>query len=210
MSGGNVQRGGRPSADPGLGPVKVLTVCTYNRTRSVMMMALLQAEFDRRVGPGAVMVRSLGFGSEGQEPFADAVREMADRGLDVSAHRSRQFTPQRVGPADVVIAAEVGHVIDIGGVSPDALARTFTLPELCARLAGDPDADGRTVREWVESLTSSRDPADYLSNDVPEVDDPTGVSRRDFARATARIEQMCAVVVDHLCEAADIAGSRPD
>ncbi|MEM1332913.1 MAG: hypothetical protein AAGG08_05590, partial [Actinomycetota bacterium] len=176
-------------------------VCTHNRTRSVMMEALLQAGFDRALGEGAVMVRSLGFGPEGEPPIADAVDEMAERDLDVTHHESRQVNEARVGPADLIITSEKEHVVKIADVAPDAFRRTFTLPELCRAMSADPIVGQRTLPEWIHSLSASRTPSAYLAADVPEVDDPTGEPKRVFAAAAARIESMCDEVV-HLLSTA--------
>lgn len=74
------------------GPLTILTVCSHNRTRSVMTMAMLQRNLDGLLGAGAVVVRSLGFGPDDMPSIPDAVAAMARRGLDTSGHRSRQVT----------------------------------------------------------------------------------------------------------------------
>jgi protein-tyrosine-phosphatase len=175
--------------------LKILTVCSHNRTRSVMSMAMLQDGFDRRLGPGRVMVRSLGFGPEGIASIPDAVDAMRRRGLDVSGHRSRQVTAERVDGADLILTSEKDHVVKIASVSPAAYRRSFTLPEFCAHVQSDPVADGRTLAEWMTDLSEGRRARDYLRSEVPEVADPTGWSRRQFEAATVGIEAMCAEVV---------------
>ena len=176
-------------------PLKILTVCSHNRTRSVMSMAMLQAGLDARLGAGRVQVRSLGFGPEDLPPIPEAVRAMERRGLDVSEHRSRRVTARRVDAADLILASEVQHVVKIAGESPPAYRRAFTLPEFCERVATDPLADGRTLFEWATDLSEGRRAADYLAGDVAEVADPTGASRRAFEAATARIEALCDTVI---------------
>ncbi len=182
--------------------LKILTVCSHNRTRSVMSMAMLQDGFDRRLGPGRVMVRSLGFGPEGIASIPDAVDAMKRRGLDVTAHRSRQVTAQRVDAADLILTSEKDHVIKIAAASPAAYRRTFTLPEFCERIPSDPLADGRTLAEWMTDLSEGRRAGEYLRSAVPEVDDPTGSAPRQFEAATVGIEAMCATVVDVLSRSA--------
>jgi len=177
-------------------PLKILTVCTHNRTRSVMAMAMLQAAFDRQLGPGKVIVRSLGFGPEGEPAIDDAVDEMTNRGLDVVDHQSLQVTADRIGPADLILCAEKQHVIKIAEIDADAFRRTFTLPEFCSLVAGDPVPGQRTIREWMHSMSTARTPARYLSINVPEVADPTGAPKREFAQATRAIEAMCDAVAD--------------
>lgn len=180
------------------GPLKILTVCTHNRTRSVMSMAMLQHGFDERLGVGRAYVLSLGFGPEGERAIHDAVGEMQRRGLDVGEHRSRRVTAARVDAADLILTSEKHHVVKIAAESPEAFRRTFTLPEFCRLVMSDPIADGRALREWMADLSADRRAGEYLVSDVAEVDDPTGSPRREFAAATVGIEEMCATVVDVL------------
>lgn len=181
--------------------MQILTVCTHNRTRSVMSMAMLQGGFDRRLGVGRVVVGSLGFGPEGLPAIDAAVEAMARRGLDISGHRSRRVTADRIEPADLILASEREHVIKVFAESPDAFRRSFTLPEFCGLVAAAPVAGDRSLAEWAAELSLSRRATDYLGNRVPEVADPTGSSRRRFERATARIEVMCTEIVDRLSPA---------
>lgn len=180
------------------GAVEILTVCTHNRTRSVMSMAMLQAGFDEQVGAGSVQVRSLGFGPEGMPPIDDAVDAMRRRGLDVAGHRSRQVTEQRIDRADLILTSEKGHVIRIAALAPGAYRRTFTLPEFCSRILSDPIADGRSLAAWMADLSEARRAVEYLRGDVPEVADPTGSSSREFEALTSELESMCTDVVDVL------------
>jgi protein-tyrosine-phosphatase len=178
--------------------VRILTVCSHNRTRSVMMAALLESVLADRLGEGRVVVRSSGFGPEGIPAIDDAVAAMKRRGLDVSQHRSRATTASLVDAADVIITAERGHVVRIAALSPPAFRRAMTLPELLARGADSPLADqgahveqGAAVRAWVESLTAGRTAGAYLREAVPEVADPTGSMARAFEAAVATIERQC-------------------
>jgi len=176
--------------------LKILTVCSHNRTRSVMSMAMLQAGFDQRLGRGRAVVVSLGFGPKGIPAIPDAVDAMQRRGLDVSEHRSRQVTARRVDAADLILTSEKDHVIKIAAESPAAYRRAFTLPEFCERIAADPLADGRTLAAWMTDMSDGRSAGDYLRGDVPEVADPTGSAKREFEAATVGIEQLCETVVD--------------
>jgi protein-tyrosine-phosphatase len=173
-------------------PARILTVCTHNRTRSVMMAAFLQAQLDERLGAGTVAVGSSGFASEGWPPIDDAVTAMSRRGIDVSAHRSRLTTPDLVETADLIITAERDHVVRVASLSTAAFTRTMTLPEALARSA---DRSGRAagggIVPWAVSLTSGRTAAAYLREPVREVADPTGTSARVFEQAVAEIERQC-------------------
>lgn len=51
-------------------------------------------------------------------------------GLDLSEHRSRAVSGDLVAMADLVVAMEPRHVVDLVNEFDAALARTYTLPEL--------------------------------------------------------------------------------
>lgn len=187
--------------NPLTSPATILTVCTHNRTRSVMSMALLQAGFDDRLGPGRVRVGSLGFGPEGLPAIPAAVEAMERRGLDVSDHRSRRVTTDRVAVADLVLTSEKAHVVAIAADSPRLYPRSFTLPEFCDRLGDGSAVHGRSLRDWVNDVSDGRSAGDYLRSPVPEIQDPTGRSRAQFDAAVVHIESWCTRVVDAVSDA---------
>lgn len=189
-----------PPADDVL---KILTVCTHNRTRSVMSMAMLQDGLDRRLGAGRAVVRSLGFGPEDERAIDDAVDAMRRRSLDVTEHRSRKVSALRVDPADLILTAERDHVVKIASESQAAYRRSFTLPEFLQRVASDPVADGRSISTWANDLSAGRLASDYLQSDDLDVFDPTGSSRRRFARSVDEISAMCDQVVELLARSFD-------
>jgi protein-tyrosine phosphatase len=172
-------------------PLRILTVCTYNRTRSVMMASLLQSQLDQRLGPGRARVSSSGFASEGWPAIDQAVTAMARRGFDVSGHRSRSTTLELVEEADLIVTAERDHVVRVAALSPAAFARTMTLPEALARAGDLVGGAAGDLRAWAESLTTGRTAAVYLREPVPEVADPTGSAGRPFESAVALIERQC-------------------
>ena len=165
-----------------------------------MMAALLGSMFDDRLGPGAVQIRSSGFGPVDLPAIDDAVDAMRRRGLDVAHHRSSATTALLVDGADLVLTAERDHVVKIAALSPQAFRRTMTLPEFLAVAADSPVADdpAQDVRAWVESLTEHRSAGAYLRDPVPEVADPTGTPPRAFEASVVAIEQQCREVVAHL------------
>jgi protein-tyrosine phosphatase len=199
-------------------PLRILTVCTHNRTRSVMMASLLQSQLEQRLGPGWASVSSSGFAPGGWPAIDEAVAAMARRGLDVSGHRSRSTTLEMVEEADLIVTAERDHVVRVAALSPAVFARTMTLPEALAR-AGDPvggpvgvltGGAGGDLRTWAESLTTGRTAAVYLRQQVAEIADPTGTAGRPFEAAVVQIERQCtelSVLVAHVVGGADPSGS---
>jgi protein-tyrosine-phosphatase len=182
-------------------PLRILTVCTHNRTRSVMSMAMIQAQLDARLGPDTATVGSAGFGPEGVPAISDAVDALRRRGLEVGAHRSRQVSGQLVDDADLILTAEKDHVVRIVGASPAAFAKTFTLPEFCD--LSETVGDAASFRDWVGSLSVARRPIEYLDREIPEIADPTGFPPRRFDAATVAIEALCTRAVDAITRAVD-------
>jgi protein-tyrosine phosphatase len=82
----------------------VLMVCTGNVCRSPMAEGLLRARF-ARLGRGSV--ESAGIAAlVGRPAEPHAVELLARRGIDISAHRARQLTPEQLAAADVVLVME--------------------------------------------------------------------------------------------------------
>lgn len=207
--------------------MRLLTVCTHNRTRSVMMAALLGRDIDERLGSEVVEIRSSGFVRAGLPPIDPAVEAMARRGLDVAGHRSAMSDITLLDGADLIITAERDHVIRIATRSPTAYRRAMTLPELLQRVTDVPlhtgDASGgqapltdtagvadasagdgpELVRAWAESLTADRSAQEYLRRDVPEVADPTGSLPRAFDQAVVDLEHQCRQAADILARLLD-------
>jgi protein-tyrosine phosphatase len=179
-------------------PLRILTVCTHNRTRSVMMAAMLDAMLTERLGEGAVEICSSGFGPVDLPAIDDAVDAMRRRGLDVSAHRSSTTTAALLDRADLILTAEREHVVKIAALSSDAFRRSMTLPEFLAAAADAGPGSPTDLRSWVRSLTEQRTAGAYLRATVPEVVDPTGSPRRAFETAVVALEQQCREVAAHL------------
>ena len=168
----------------------ILTVCTHNRTRSVMMGALLESHL--RAAGVHVHVHSAGTAAGGRPAMERAVRLLAARGLHVDRHRSRSIDADVVRAADLIITAEQQHVVAIAGQWPEAFARTFTLPELVARAQSVGRRNGRPLGEWLGEVGEGRTAAfDYLeATDIPEVADPTGRSPAVWDKSFAHIDAL--------------------
>jgi protein-tyrosine phosphatase len=179
-------------------PLRILTVCSHNRTRSVMMAAMLGAMLTERLGDGAVEIGSSGFGPVDLPAIDDAVDAMRRRGLDVSTHRSAATAVALVERADLILTAERGHVVRIAALSPDAFQRSLTLPEFLAAASEAGPGAADDLRSWVQSLTAGRTAGAYLRAVVPEVVDPTGSAPRAFEAAVVALEQQCREVATHL------------
>ena len=170
-------------------PLGILTVCTQNRTRSVLIAELLHAELTSR-GVAAVM-STAGFGEPGLPADSQAVAALAIRGIDTRAHSTQVLSTEMVEVADLVLTAERIHVVRVAEDHLDFFTRTFTLPELVERAEAYGPRRGADLATWLAELSVERTQASYLTQWVPEVEDPTGLPPDVFRGVVTQIEQWC-------------------
>jgi protein-tyrosine phosphatase len=104
---------------------RVLMVCTGNVCRSPMAEALLRARFAAR---GRGTVTSAGIAAlVGRRAEPHAIALLAERGLDLSAHRARQLTPELVADAELVVVMEAAQQQAIEALSRAARGRVHRL-----------------------------------------------------------------------------------
>lgn len=149
-------------------PFSVLVVCTGNICRSPMAEHVLRRAFDEAGLGDAVTVSSAGTGDwhVGQGAHPPAQRVLAAAGYPCG-HVARQITPEMVDDADLVLAADRGHLAALREVASDPsrvrLLRSF-----------DPDADDDEVpdpygypdEEFVRVLDMLRAAAPGLVDEV--------------------------------------------
>lgn len=119
-----------PSVAHGSGQAveRVLVVCTANISRSPYLEVVLTA----RLGDGA-QVSSAGTRARTGDRIDPMMgQELARRGLDGDAHRSRPVDAALVREADLVITAEAAHRTWILEDLPDAMPRVFSAGQLAA------------------------------------------------------------------------------
>lgn len=168
--------------------VHVLLVCTANLCRSPL------AEHLARAGLGAhddVVVSSAGVAATegtGMDPAAAA--ELRERGLDPSAFRTRRLTAELVGAADLVLVASRRQRAVVAELDPQAVVRTFTVPELArhARALQPADLPSASAAERLLALV---DIAGARRGTVPPVR-PTDDDVADPYRRGAAAMQECA------------------
>ena len=180
----------------GLSDFTVLVVCTGNIARSPMGEALLRAHLTAR--GSSARVHSAGTLAWDGPATDAAVRAMAERGLDLSAHHSQPLTAALVGDADLILAMTRSHVWGVQAFDPDAAARTFLVPEL-ARLGtriGPRRAD-ETVRAWAGRAAAERDGA-TPGRGAEEVADPYGEPLAVYEATAARLDTALSVIAELL------------
>ena len=177
--------------------IDVLLLCTANQCRSPMAEVLLRHHLEAAGVDAAVS--SAGLYPGGSPATGHGVAAMADRGLDLSGHRSRQVDSSLLLLADLVIGMTREHVREATVLVPDVLHRAFTLKELVrlARAAG-PRGEGESLDGWLRRLVADRTRADLLGvghDDDYDVADPVGRSRGDYERTAALLDDLLAQVV---------------
>lgn len=179
--------------------MKLLTVCTYNQTRSVMMAGLLGVHCRELRLPARIL--SAGMRASGRASASDpAIRLLAGRGIDVSDHISKRVNEPHVRHADIVVCAQHDQVVSIAGAHPGAFRKTFTLPEL-VRLGQQVGPRGSaTLDDWLARIGEQRfDPMRYLELSpaaVGELADPTGMSPATWHLAFEEIDDLTRRLVE--------------
>jgi len=141
----------------------VILLCTGNLCRSVMAQGLLSARLSERGQP--VRVASAGLLGGGRPPPAEVVSVMAGRGIDVTAHRSRQVTAADLEAAGLILGLTREHVRHAAVLLPGAWPRIFTLRELVrlGRQAG-PRPPAEPLAAWLDRAATTRRHRDLLGH----------------------------------------------
>ncbi len=114
-------------------PQSVLFLCYGNICRSPYAAAALEAtlptELQRRVH-----VSSAGYFGPDRTSPPEAVRAAADRGVDLTRHRSRVVTSELLAPAELVVVMDPGQAVELRRRFGGRVERVLVLGDL------DPEA----------------------------------------------------------------------
>ena len=173
----------------------ILFVCTGNICRSPMGEALLRY---RLTGAGADHpVASAGtHAMDGGPATGHGIEVLADRGIDLTGHRSRHLDAGLVGGADLIVAMSRQHEAVVGRLDPMARGRTFLAGEV-ARLGGQvgPPADDEGLRDWAARLDGARGGHMTTGRVADEVADPYGENRDAYQQTANRLDGLCSALV---------------
>jgi protein-tyrosine phosphatase len=171
------------------GYLRILTVCSFNRVRSVAMAGHLRTQLRTRHTDAHVV--GAGFGPPGEPPLPEVTAALAHVGIDVAGYRSRTVDRPTVAGADLIVTAERLHVVRLSEDDGEVFARTFTLPELVTLGEAVGPRGGAPLDEWLRAVGSDRTPASFLASNVQEIADPTGLAAVTVAAAVADIGDWC-------------------
>ena len=137
-------------------------------------------------------VGSAGMRFNGEPASANGVDVLAERGLDISGHRSRIFDRDLLEGTDLALAMAREHLREAVLARPDLWPRAFTLKELVRRggMIG-PRAPGESIDAWLARAHSGRNRTDLLgSSPDDDVEDPIGLSRADYQKTANELSDL--------------------
>jgi tRNA threonylcarbamoyl adenosine modification protein (Sua5/YciO/YrdC/YwlC family) len=126
----------------------VLLVCTGNACRSPMAEGVLKTllrerGMDKEVDVVSSGVAAVSWGAATE----DAQMAAWEEGIDISAHRPRQLTPQLTDEADIILVMSEHHRSRIALIDPHARERSFILKGLSAELKGRRTSGYRKIED---------------------------------------------------------------
>ncbi len=128
----------------------ILLVCVGNVCRSPTAEYLLRNRLpDTHTG-----VSSAGLGALDDRPMdATAAELLLEHGIDASAHRGKQLSPEMLRQAELVLVMEKAHAANIARTAPEASGKVFLLGKwLDDRDIPDPYGQQRPAFEHVYQL----------------------------------------------------------
>jgi protein-tyrosine-phosphatase len=139
----------------------------------------------------------------------EAVQTMADRGLDLTAHRSRRLDRRTVEGADLVLAMAREHLREVVVAAPDAFHRTFTLKELVRRgEAAAGRGPSEDLRTYLARVGFGRRPADLLGGSgEDDVADPIGMPAEAYRATAEELDDLCRRAAALLAGTGNVADS---
>jgi protein-tyrosine-phosphatase len=143
-------------------------------------------------------VHSAGLRLVGEPASANGVDVLAERGLDLSVHRSRIFDRELLEHPDLVLGMAREHLREAIITFPDVWPHAFTLKELVRR--GErigPRAPGESLQAWLARAHAGRVRGDLLGSSADDdVADPIGSARSAYERTADELTDLIDRLID--------------
>lgn len=132
-----------------------------------MAAALFKDLLGRSSLPDRTRVESAGTWAEEGLPAASmACQVMAERGLDLSHHRSRRLSGEMIRAFDLILVMEDGHREALRVEFPDIADRLHLLATMAGESFGIPDPFGGTLESY---RALANELADLLDRGLPRI-----------------------------------------
>ena len=130
----------------------VLFVCTANMCRSPLAEVLFREMLRRgNLQPGWRSESAGVYASDGQPATEFSRQVAAERGLDLSAHRSKSVDAERLRSADLVLVMEPGHRQALQDEFHQLAGRVHLLSEVADESGPVEDPVGTTIENYRET-----------------------------------------------------------
>ena len=127
----------------------ILFVCTGNLCRSPMAEGFLKRRLTLEGRDGEFRVRSAGTWAVDSAPASShAVQVMAERGVDISDHRTHDLAPEDVEAADLILTMTTGHAQAISQSWPAQRRKVHLLSEMVGRRYDVEDPYGDSIEVY--------------------------------------------------------------
>ena len=132
--------------------IRVCLVCLGNICRSPMAEVILRAYLEKAGLDVAVDSAGTNTGHAGLPMDERALKALADRGYDGSAHLAKQFEPSWLTERDLILAMDSGNLADLQQLGGDSRVQMFRDGEIPDPFFGDA-ADFEYVLDLIEAAT---------------------------------------------------------
>ncbi len=152
------------------------------------------------MAPGAEVSSAGTMDWSGQPAHEHAIAAMAERGLDLSAHRSRRLSEYLVDESDLIVVMTRNHGWAVAARSQAKAAATF-LPAELSRLAVEAGDRNGAAAEWVSRLSARRESqttSRFIGRAADEIPDPIGEALPYFREVADRLERELAPAAVHM------------
>ena len=126
----------------------VLFICTANICRSPVGEGLLRHTWQQHSVDGWTVGSAGTWAMAGQPASTFSVQAMAERGIDISRHRSREVNERLLQEADLVLCMEWRHVEALQVEFPGHAAKIYTLGQMSGEKGSVADPYGSTLENY--------------------------------------------------------------